>query len=157
MQTRHIPEQFWPDPLQRPTAAQVEHLLTHFWQLLQQLPDLLHRQEQILADHLTTKLRSVIIEMMLALNGIQWPDGTRHLNSYLSASQRAALEKTLVTPDVSDESWIGRAVALVVIYRWYAPQLVETFSLAYPQPLEEEVWSRLQRELPDWPLTITTD
>ncbi|MEZ4726639.1 MAG: aminoglycoside 6-adenylyltransferase [Caldilineaceae bacterium] len=157
MQTRHVPEQAWPDPLQRPTAAQVAHLLTRFWQLLQQLPDLLHRQEQLLADHLTTELRSVIIEMMLALNGIHWPSGTRHLNGYLSASQRAALEKTLVTPAVSNESWIGRAVALVVIYRWYAPQLVNKFSVTYPQPLEEEVWSLLQRELPDWPLTVTTD
>ncbi len=50
-----------------------------------------------------------------------------------------------------------RAVALVVIYRWYAPQLVEQYKLAYPQALEAEVWRQLQHELPDWPLTVTTE
>lgn len=146
----------WPDPLQPATAAMVEARLTQFWQQLQQLPDLLRRQEHLLAEHLTTELRGVIIELMLALNGIQWPIGTRHLNNYLSASQRATLEKTLVTPNVSGESWIGRAVALVVIYRWYAPQLVEKFGLVYPQQLEEAVWRQLHQEVPDWPLTVTT-
>lgn len=147
----------WPDPLQKPTAAVVAALLTDFWQVLQSLPDLLQRQEHLLAEHLTTRLRGVIIEMMLALNGIQWPTNTRHLNGYLSASQRAALEKTLVTPAVSSESWIGRAVALVVIYRWYAPQLVERFDLVYPQDLETTVWTHLQQNIPDWPLSVTTD
>lgn len=147
----------WPDPLQKPTAADVAALLIDFWQVLQPLPDLLQRQEHLLADHLTTRLRSVIIEMMLALNGIQWPTGTRHLNGYLSASQRAALAKTLVAPTVSAESWIGRAVALVVIYRWYAPQLVEKFDLVYPQALETQVWVHLQQNIPDWPLSVTTD
>ena len=147
----------WPDALQAPTAAAVEANLGKFWQLLRPLPDLVRREEHLLAEHLTTHLRSVIIEMMLALNGIQWPRGTQHLNSYLSVSQRAALEKTLVAPTVSGDSWLGRAVALVVIYRWYAPQLVEKFGVAYPQTLETAVWQRLQRDLPDWPLTVTTD
>ena len=147
----------WPDPLQKPTAAAVAELLTAFWQLLQPLPDLLQRQEHLLAEQITTNLRGVVLEMMLALNGIQWPTDTRYLNGYLSASQRAAVEKTLVAPTVSAESWIGRAVALVVIYRWYAPQLVAKFDLAYPQALEDEVWQHLQRNIPDWPLTITTD
>ncbi len=147
----------WPDSLQKPTAAAVAARLTDFWQLLQPLPDLLQRQEDLLAEQLTSRLRGVILEMMLALNGIQWPTGTHHLNGYLSTSQRAALEKTLVAPTVSAESWIGRAVALVVIYRWYAPQLVERFGLVYPQTLEDEVWMHLQRNIPDWPLSVTTD
>lgn len=150
-------ESSWPDPLQRPAPSQVAILLTDFWQLLEALPDLLHRQEHLLADHLTTELRSVVIEMMLALNGIQWPTGTRHLNHYLSASQRAAIEKTIVAPIVSTDSWIGRAVALVVIYRWYAPQLVEKYEIVYPQQREADVWALLQREVPDWPLSVTTD
>jgi Streptomycin adenylyltransferase len=147
----------WPDPLQPPIAAQVELYLAEFWRVLQRLPDLLHRQEHLLADHLTTDLRGLVIEMMLALNGIQWPTGTHHLNSYLSPNQRAALEKTLVTPETSAESWIGRAVSLVVIYRWYAPQLVAKFGLSYPQELEDEVWALLQQAIPNWPLTVTTD
>ncbi len=150
-------ESSWPDPLHRPTSSQVEMLLTSFWQLLHDLPDLLRRQEHLLADHLTTQLRSVVIEMMLALNGIQWPVGTRQLNHYLSASQRAAIEKTMIAPTVSAESWIGRAVALVVIYRWYAPQLVEKFGLVYPQQREADAWALLQREVPDWPLAVTTE
>lgn len=147
----------WPDPLQRPDAPRVAQLLNTFWQLLDQLPDLLNRREHLLAEHLTSKLRGTVLEMMLALNGIQWPANTRHLNSYLSAQQRAAIEKTLVLPEASVDAWIGRGVGLLVIYRWYAPQLVEAFNVPYPQELESTVWAKLQRELPDWPVSVTTD
>lgn len=150
------PAHRWPDQLHKSEAAPVAALLRTFWQLLAHLPDLINRQEHLLADHLTTQLRGVVLEMMLALNGIQWPAGTRHLNGYLSAQQRAAIEKTMVLPHVSAEAWIGRAVALIVIYRWYAPQLVDHFQLPYPQTLETEAWAALQ-QLPDWPLAVTTD
>jgi hypothetical protein len=150
-------KQIWPDPLSRPEPTRIQWLLETFWRQLEALPDLLNRSEQLLAERCTATLRDVIIEMMLALNGIQWPTNTKHLNSYLGASQRAALEKTLAAPEVSADSWIGRAVALVVIYRWYAPQLVEKYQLTYPQALEAEVWAHLQSELPDWPLTVTTE
>lgn len=150
-------KQTWPDALSRPEATRVQWLLEAFWRQLNLLPDLIQRGEHLLADRSTATLRDLIIEMMLALNGIQWPAETKHLNGYLGASQRAVLEKTLVTPEVSAEGWIGRAVALVVIYRWYAPQLVEKYHLIYPQTLEAEVWAHLQRELPDWPLTVTTE
>lgn len=147
----------WPDSLHKPEAAAVTDLLSSFWSRLDQLPDLLNRREYLLADHLTVKLRGTVLEMMLALNGLQWPRGTRHLNTYLSAQQRAAIEKTLVLPTASPEDWIGRAVALLVIYRWYAPQLVDAFDLTYPQELEVAVWAKLQRDLPDWPVSVTTD
>ncbi|MEZ4616909.1 MAG: hypothetical protein R2867_15585 [Caldilineaceae bacterium] len=147
----------WPDPLQHPDPTAVAELLQHFWRLLETLPDLLNRQEYLLADRLTFELRGTVLEMMLALNGIQWPRGTGHLNSYLSAQQRAAIEKTLVLPATSVEGWIGRAVALLVIYRWYAPQLVDHFQIPYPHDLEAEVSHILQSQLADWPLTVTTD
>lgn len=147
----------WPDPLARPDAAAVAESLVRFWELLAQLPDLLNRHEYLLADRLTYHLRSTVLAMMLALNGIQWPQGTSHLNSYLSAQQRAAIEKTMVLPAPSAEGWIGRAVALLVIYRWYAPQLVAAFQLVYPHQVEEQVLQQLQQELPDWPLTVTTN
>ena len=47
-------------------------------------------------------------------------------------------------------------VALVVIYRWYAPQLVERFDLTYPSSDEEEAWHRLQ-QIPQWPQSIATE
>lgn len=146
----------WPDVLRETDPQQVNRQLPEFWRQLQELPDLLKRQEYVLAEQLTQQLRQIVVELMLALNGIQWPLGTKHLNTYLGASQRAALQKTLLLPSVSAESLIGQAVALVVIYRWYAPQLVEKFNLVYPQALEEEVWQQLQQGLPDWPLTVTT-
>ena len=149
--------QTWPDPLSRPEATRIQWLLEAFWHQLNTLPDLINRGEHVLAERSTATLRDLIIEMMLALNGIQWPTATKHLNSYLGASQRAVLEKTLVTPEVSPEAWIGRAVALCVIYRGYAPQLVEKYNLTYPQVLEAEVWAQLQCKLPDWPLTVTTE
>ncbi len=148
--------QAWPDELQRPERERVQFLLVEFWQRLHALPDLLLREEHLLAERNTAGLRDLMIEMMLALNGIQWPPATIHLNRYLGASQRAAIEKTLGAPAVNDDSWIGRAVALVVIYRWYAPQLVDKYALVYPQTLEDETWAHLQRTVPAWPLTVTT-
>jgi hypothetical protein len=147
----------WPDPLQRTDPVQVQRLLGDFWQHLQQLPDLLLRHEHLLAHVHLNQLRNMVIELMLARNGVQWPSGTTHLNSYLGESQRTVLERTLLLPGVRRESWIGCAVALVVIYRWYAPQLVEQYHLAYPQDAEEAALAHLQQQLADWPLAITTD
>lgn len=149
-------QQTWPDALQPTDPARVGVLLVQFWRTLARLPDLVQRQEHLLAADVTTALRRMVLELMLALNGIAFPEDTLHLNTYLSASQRAAIEKTLLAPDVSTESWIGQAVALIVIYRWYAPQLTARYALTYPQAAEDAALAALQR-LPDWPLTITTD
>lgn len=146
----------WPDHLKPAQSTDVSRLLSQFWNELASLADLVQRHEHLLAANLTASLRQIVLEMMLALNGIAWPHGTQHLNTYLSDSQRAAIEKTLLTPTVSAESWIAQAVALVVIYRWYAPQLVEKFTLPYPHDAENSALGRLH-QIPDWPLTITTD
>jgi hypothetical protein len=150
-------EQRWPDELIRPTQENVAQLLRRFWLELATLPDLLKRDEHLLAAACTAALRRCVLEMMLALNGIAYPAGTAHLNTYLGPSQRAAMEKTLLMPAATAESWIGQAVALVVIYRWYAPQLVAAFSLIYDDSLEAATLSHLHAELPDWPSAITTD
>ena len=150
-------EQRWPDALMRPTQENVAQLLRGFWLELAALPDLLRRDEHLLAEACTAAARRCVLEMMLALNGIAYPTDTVHLNTYLSASQRAAIEKTLLAPAVAGESWIGQAVALVVIYRWYAPQLVTAYSLVYDDRLEADTLTMLQAELPDWPSAITTD
>jgi hypothetical protein len=155
--TQHPAQSPWPDPLQPPDPVRVEQVLEEFWRRLALLPDLVRRGEHLLAEELTAHLRGILLEMMLALNGIRRPLQTTHLNSYLSPSQRTAIQKALTLPDVSSESWIGRAVALVVIYRWYAPQLVARFDLPYPQALEEETLARLQQTLADWPLVISTE
>ena len=52
---------------------------------------------------------------------------------------------------------IGQAVSLVVIYRWYAPQLVAKHKLRYPQAEESAAWDALVAKLPTWPRKITTD
>ncbi len=151
------PTKEWPDALEAADPARVQELLSLFWKELEQLGDLLTRDENLLAQECTSRLRSHVLEMMLALNGIRRPAATRHLNSYLGASQRAALQKTLLAPTTTAQSWIGQAVGLVVIYRWYAPQLVQKFGLTYPQQLEERVSSALQEQIADWPATIETD
>jgi hypothetical protein len=145
----------WPDQLQEPDPARVQQILADFWHLLAELPDLIERDEQLLCHDTTSALRVIVLEMILALNGIASPQTTRHLNHYLSASQRAALEKTLLAPDADASAWVGQAVALVVIYRWYAPQLVEKLVLTYPQAAEDAAQAALGR-LPTWPITITT-
>lgn len=149
-------QQIWPDSLQPGDPTHIAGQLELFWRTLARLPDLVQRQEHLLASETTATLRRIVLELMLALNGIAWPIGTTHLNSYLSASQRAAIEKTLLAPAVSAESWIGQAVALVVIYRWYAPQLIARYALDYPHAAEAAALAALH-QLPDWPLTITTD
>ena len=117
----------------------------------------MQRQECLLAAELTQALRGIVIELMLALNGIRRPGATRNLNTYLSANQRTALERTLAAPNAAGESWIGQAIALLVIYRWYAPQLCARFKLTYPQALEDEVWQALRTGIFEWPASITSD
>jgi hypothetical protein len=150
-------ERRWPDELQRSSPQQVEGLLLRFWQELAALPDLIARNEHLLCATCTARLRSTVLEMMLALNGIAYPDGTAHLNAYLGQSQRAAIEKTLLAPNVDGDTWIGQAVALVVIYRWYAPQLATSFALVYDGDLEVRTLELLRAQLGDWPESITTD
>ena len=146
----------YPDPLVRASAATVQELLARFWAELAPLADLIPRDEHLLSAQALTQARATVLEMMLALNGIACPAGTRHLNTYLGASQRAAIERTLLLPEVSGEAWIGQAVALTVIYRWYAPQLVAAYAVAHPRAAEATALAALQT-LPDWPLAITTD
>jgi hypothetical protein len=134
----------------------MQSLLTSFWIQLAVLGDLLPRSQFLLAAEQLHLLRQIILQMMLALNGIQRP-ATRDLNAYLGASQRAALEKTLVLPQVDDDAWIGQAVALVVIYRWYAAQLVAKFGLLYPRDQESAAWQALLTALPAWPQQVTTE
>jgi len=153
---QRMSQRLWPDPLQPAEAVAVAALLEQFWHKLALLPDLVQRRENLLAAGQTTALRQIVLEMMLALNGIAWPPATTHLNTYLGESQRNAIEKTLLASHIGEESWIGQAVALVVIYRWYAPQLVEKFALPYPQEAENAALLQL-RLLPNWPLAITTD
>lgn len=147
----------WPDLLVPASTIAVGPLLESFWSDLAALPDLLKREEYILAERLTARLRDIVIDMMLATNGIAYPAGTTHLNGYLSDSQRAVLERTLVAPSQSGETWLARAVALTVIYRWYAPQIAEQFGVQTPDALEAEVLAGLVARLPDWPTVIETE
>ncbi|MGL4649678.1 MAG: hypothetical protein ACRC1H_09750 [Caldilineaceae bacterium] len=147
----------WPDTLQPPDPTRVASLVPSFWRTLDGLPDLVARGEWILAEELTAGLRRLVIEMMLAINGIAPPPGTRHLNGYLGASQRAVLERTLFAPSSDADSWVARAVALTVIQSWYAPQLAAHFGFPAPSELESAVHARLVAALPSWPLVITTD
>lgn len=147
----------WPDKLQKPSTERVDELLHLFWSELAVLGKLLAKDEGLLANEQTHQLRQIVLEMMLALNGIKRPPTTSNLNGYLSGDQRAAIEKTMVLPKTEISSWIGQAVSLVTIYRWYAPQLVDRFELSYPSALEEQVYSNLIQQLPNWPHTISTD
>jgi len=150
-------EKRWPDPLETPEPDRIQRALEAFWETLARLPDLLARDEQLLAAETTHALRALVLELMLALNGIRPPAGSRHLNIYLSDRQRAALERTLVAPRVGGDSWVGQAVALVVIYRWYAPQLVKRHRLVYPQTREAETWRALRDGIPGWPAHVTSE
>ena len=161
----------WPAPLFAPDPNDVHELLTSFWHQLRRLSDLLsdaRRQpavaastpgadENLLAIECVAGLRATVIDMMLALNGIARPTQTINLNTYLSDNQLAALERTLLAPEIGAETWIGQAVSLIVIYRWYAPQLVERYQFPYPTDLEAAVLATLRQCIYDWPADISTD
>jgi hypothetical protein len=147
----------WPDALRKPESADVAALLEAFWLEIETLPALLAEDEMILAEALTARLRRIVMELMLAMNGIAWPEGTTHLNGYLGNSQRMVLERTLRAPNASAETWLARAVALTVIYRWYAPQCAERFGVAHPDTTEARVWAALYTGIPGWPQTLTTE
>jgi hypothetical protein len=153
-------ESHWPDILLPPHPAHIQDLLDSFWTELAVLADLLPRRQFLLAAEQLHSLRQVILHLMLALNGIQRP-ATRDLNTYLSANQRAVLEKSLLLPSVDYPAWIdtliGQAVSLVVIYRWYAPQLVAKHNLRYPRAQEQAAWVTLVENLPSWPQSITSE
>jgi hypothetical protein len=144
------------ETLLRPDRAYVAELLLRFWHVLDQLPDRLARDEHLLAQATTAHLRDVALDMMLAANGIKRPPASHSLNRYLGESQRAAIEKTLIAPRPDRAAWIGQAVALVVIYRWYAPQLMEKWQVEYPVALEQSVLTRLAEATPEWPQAIVT-
>lgn len=155
-----MPNTPWPDLLQPPQRDQIQDWLDSFWLELAVLGDLLPRDQTLLAAEQLHKVRGIVLQMMLALNGIQRPP-TRDLNIYLSASQRAAIEKTLAMPRLEHSSWadiwIGQAVSLVVIYRWYAPQLIAKYHLRYPSEQERESTRTLLENLPEWPEQIATE
>lgn len=149
--------------LKAPASDWVGERLSRFWIVLARLPSVVKRGEHLACHALLSELRTVLIDMVVALNGARRPESAWQVNRYLGAAQREAFEKSLVTvPPVpgsnraGSSSWIGQAVALVVLYRWYAPQLSQMYATPYPQRAEETALNLLDSELEGWPSHITT-
>ncbi|MEZ4637195.1 MAG: hypothetical protein R2856_19950 [Caldilineaceae bacterium] len=100
----------------------------------------------------TTPARSSSISWWRSTARIAHP--RHHVNQYLGPLQRDAFEKTLPVRAATAESWIGQAVALIVLYRWYAPQLVEIHPIDYPTALEKSVLALLSAEVDGWPAMV---
>lgn len=146
-----------PDTLRAPDAAYIDALFTEYWRTLVALAELLDRGELIIAEERVSHLRACVLGMMLAANGIERPTNNNLLlNRYLGESQRTALEKTLATHGSARESIIGRAVALSIIYQWYAPQLAEKYGVAEPRAKVEYALHQLAQSVPEWPTIIET-
>ena len=139
-----------------PDVAGVEASLARFWELLSYLPAALNRCEWLAAAHLLERSRQVLIDLVIALNGATRPSSPARTNPYLGPAQLEAFEKTLPIPKPDSGAWIGQAVALIVLYRWYAPQLVEIYSLGYPDLLELTTLALLAAEVDGWPAMIQT-
>lgn len=146
-----------PYRLRAPDAPYLEALFAGYWQTLEALAALLRDGELILAEERVHSLRALILDMMLAANGIERPAHALSLNRYLGESQRIALEKTLVARGTARESIVAGAVALTVIYQWYAPQLVERYGVVEPDADVQRVYDLLAQGVPEWPLTIQTE
>jgi len=146
-----------------PDTESVDMQLRRFWLLLARLPAVVQRQERLAAHSLLSELRSLLIDLVVSLNGARRPQTKARVNQYLGQAQREAFERSLGYSQVNWRSragtgfnWIGQAVSLVVLYRWYAPQLAERHSLPYPKHAEETVLTLLSAELDNWPSNITT-
>lgn len=146
-----------------PDAGTVEMQLGRFWLLLARLPAAVRRGEQLAAHLLLTEIHALLIDLVVSLNGGSRLQTKSRINQYLGPAQREAFEKSLGLGQSGRQKsagggakWIGQAVALVVLYRWYAPQLTEKYSLRYPQMAEDTVLALLSAELENWPDRIST-
>ena len=146
-----------------PDAGIVESQLGRFWLLLARLPAAITREEQLAAHMLLTELHALLIDLVVSLNGGSLPQARSRINRYLGPAQLDAFERSLGLRQSGQRRradggarWIGQAVALVVLYRWYAPQLAEQYSLLYPQMAEDTVLALLSAELENWPDRIST-
>ncbi len=142
--------------LNKGEPAAVQLGLTEFWRWLAGLPAVINRGEHLAAAALLHQARESLTDLVVALNGATRPLSLARVNPYLGPAQREAFEKTLPISAVDSESWIGQAVALIVLYRWYAPQLVDMYSVLYPAALETTVLALLSAEVAGWPARITT-
>ena len=147
-----------------PDAGLIERQLWRFWLLLARLPAVVGRQEQLAAHLLLTEMCTLLIDLVVFLNGGSRLLTRARVNQYLGQAQREAFEKSLglrrsMQQKMAENcaNWIGQAVALVVLYRWYGPQLAKNYSLPYPQVAEDTVLALLSAELDSWPARITTE
>ena len=146
-----------------PDSQLIESQLGRFWLLLARLPAVVGRQERLAAHMLLTEMQALLLDLVVTLNGSSRPHSNSRINQFLGPAQREAFERSMgLRPSgrqksVSDgAAWVGQAVALVVLYRWYAPQLAQKHSLRYPQKAEDAVLALLSAELENWPARIST-
>jgi hypothetical protein len=145
----------WP-ALRPPDRDALISSLAYFWVPLSRLPAVLNRGEHLAAAQLIVDARRTLIDLVVALNGVGRPPSPARINPYLGPAQLEAFEKTLPAKTVEVATWIGQAVALIVLYRWYAPQLVEIYAVPYPTALERTVLALLSAEIDGWPALIQT-
>lgn len=149
-------------PFSRPDPEAMGAQLSQFWLLLAQLPAVLARREDLAAHALLAETRSLLLDLVVALNGATRPQSTARVNQFLGPKQQHAFEKSLGIGRSNSEAalrksaWIGQAVALIVLYRWYAPQLCEIHCEPYPQQAEDTVLALLRAQVDGWPAVIET-
>ena len=149
--------------LDAPNVKAVEENLAQFWLLLGRLPAVVRRQEGLAAQALVADIRMLLVDLVVALNGAERPQTRARINQYLGPAQLEAFENSMALPQTvrrqeanQGPNWVGQAVSLVVLYRWYAPQLVERHGIRYPQAAEDAVLALLRAELENWPAQIST-
>lgn len=151
------------EQLDPPNVKAVEKNLARFWLLLGRLPAVVKRQETLAAHALLADIRMLLVDLVVALNGAERPQTWARINQYLGPAQLEAFENSMGLSQtvprqeaIQGQNWVGQAVSLVVLYRWYAPQLVERHGTHYPQTAEEAVLALLSAELENWPAQIST-
>ncbi len=146
-----------------PIVKVLEKKLARFWLLLGRLPAVVKRQESLAAHALLADIRMLLVDLVVALNGADRPQTRARINQYLGPAQLEAFENSMGLSQtvqrreaIQGQNWVGQAVSLVVLYRWYAPQLVERHEIRYPQAAEDAVLTLLRAELENWPAQIST-
>jgi len=158
---RPAPSSSLPAALRPADPARIQRALADFWTELAATAVQIAAQDHLAAHARLARLRNLVLVCMVGLNGADLPtdlDGNLDgIATLLGPSQRAAIQKTLSVPKATQSAWVGQAVALVVIYRWYTPQLVEKFGLTYPTQVESASLTFVGDCLPNWPQSITSD
>lgn len=110
------------------------------------------RRELVVAHGVVWALRDLLVQLMLAEQGIRKTDGQKRLNPYLSREQQLVLE-SLPSPEVEAVAITKACLSITREFVTRAKRLAITTSLEFPTEVLQATERHLQEYLGDaWTL-----